>query len=212
MSIVTTFTVENLIKIAAPGLPRERAITFFPNLVSCFEQFEINTVDRISAFLGQVLVESSSFSRLEESLFYTKAERLKQVFRKYFSTLEQANQYLRNPEKLANYVYANRIGNGNEATGDGWNFRGRGLIQTTGRGNYSVLAKATNIDCLENPSILLNPKYACISAGYFFNSNNLNSLADKQEFNLLTKKVNAASLELQRRTAFYNRSLAILKG
>lgn len=209
--MIETFTLDNLIKIGAPGLTREKASLFFAPLSSAMENYQINTVLRTSAFLAQAMHESSFFGRIEENLNYS-ATRLMAVFPNRFPTQDIALQYERKPKAIANRAYANKGNNGDEASGDGYKYRGRGIFQLTLKGNYASLTKDTNIDFVNNPDLLLQPEYACISACHFFKKNGLNELADKGLFDELTKRVNSAKLGLEERRKFYNRALLILKG
>ncbi|WP_226986797.1 glycoside hydrolase family 19 protein [Chlorobaculum tepidum] len=142
---------------------------------------------------------------LEEKLSYSAA-RLMKVWPKRFPTLAIAEKYERNPEKLANYVYANRIGNGPESSGDGYRFRGRGLIQLTGRSNYESASKALGIDLLNHPDQLTEPAVAAMSAAWFWASHGLNELADDrtgdndlEDFTTITKIINGGTVGLQER-------------
>lgn len=139
------------------------------------KKFGINTPLRLAHFLAQVAHESGDFKHTEENLNYS-AEGLKKIFPKYFLN-DTALSYARQPEKIANRVYANRMGNGDEQSGDGWKFRGRGLIQLTGRNNYKEFDNFVNDNILENPD-LVSGKYALISAAWFFNDNGINKVSD----------------------------------
>ena len=139
-------------------------------------QFGITTKLRLAHFLAQCALESKRFTDTEEDLHYS-AKRLMEVFPKYFRTVDPA-QYANNPAKLANRVYANRNGNGNEASGDGFKFRGRGYIQLTGRTNYTSFTKFVGEDCVGNPELVAT-SFPLASAAFFFKSNNLWSVCDK---------------------------------
>lgn len=153
------------------------------------EMFEINTPLRASHFLSQCSHESENYSVLSENLNYS-ATGLMAVFKKYFPDINTANAYAKQPQKIANKVYANRIGNGDEASGDGWFFHGRGFIQTTGRANYQALADAIQEPLImTTPDLLLMKKYACLSAGYFWKANNINSIADLGSEDEVVRKV-----------------------
>lgn len=159
-----------------------------------FERFSINTILRISHFIAQVKHESGDFTFTQENLNYS-AVGLMNVFGKYFPDKATANAYARQPEKIANKVYSNRMGNGDEASGDGWKFKGRGYIQLTGKDNYTAFAKAMNDEIvLITPELLNMKKYACLSAGFFWDKNKLNDIADKGNTDavvqMITKKVN----------------------
>jgi putative chitinase len=161
-------------------------------LPSVMEKFSINTPLRLAHFLSQVAHESGNFKFLKENLNYGAAG-LRTTFPKYFKDDITAKQYERNQEKIANRVYASRMGNGDEASGDGWKFRGRGYIQLTGKVNYTEFDKVVDDDILSNPDLVSN-KYPLLSAAWFWNSRNLNELADKGNTDLdvtnITKKVN----------------------
>nr|UVY28178.1 MAG: chitinase class I [Bacteriophage sp.] len=163
-------------------------------------EFQINTPARLAAFIAQTGHESAGFSRLSENLYYSDAERVARIFRSDFdlnknriiepSEIEFARRYTRNPEKMANYVYANQGGNGNEASGDGWRFRGRGLIQITLRNNYLLCGKALGLDLIANPDLLLEYLNAARSAAWYWKANGCNELADKGDFLAVTRRIN----------------------
>ena len=149
--------------------------------------YGINTPLRIAHFMTQIHYESN-LKPISENLNYSK-DALLRVFGKYF-TESQAKEYARNPEKIANRVYANRMMNGNEASGDGWKYRGRGFIQITGKQNYMLLSKDMRVDYLNNPDLLLNEADSMISAVWFWNKNGLNKYADKYDILSITKRIN----------------------
>lgn len=174
-------------------------------------QFQINTPARIACFLAQTGHESGQLNKLTESLYYKTAARLVAVWPKRFPNETTAAPYVANEEKLANYIYANRIGNGPEASGDGFRFRGRGLIQITGRSNYADVGKALGIDLIAQPELLSEPKWAALSAAYFWFGHGLNALADDEtddndveDFTTITKKINGGTAGLQDRLALFN--------
>ena len=177
-------------------------------LTRAMVQYVILLPLRQSAFLAQVAHECGLFTVLEENLRYS-AEGLLRVFGKYFNG-QQADDYARRPEQIANRVYANRMGNGDEASGDGWRFRGRGLIQMTGRDNYAAAGRALGLDLEANPDLLLEPSWAAMSAGWFWHSRNLNLLADNQEFLGITRAVNGGTNGLAERRALYVRAKTAL--
>lgn len=150
--------------------------------------YGINTPIRLAHFMAQIEHESG-LKPISENLNYS-AEGLSKTFRKYFPTMATANAYARQPEKIANRVYANRMGNGNEQSGDGWKYRGRGFLQITGKDNYLVLSKDTRIDFLNNPDLLLQEANAMISALWFWQKNDLNSYADTGDIIGLTRRIN----------------------
>ena len=169
-----------------------------------FEKYGITTKIRIAHFMAQIEHESG-LKPISENLNYSKDGLLK-TFAKYFTinhALEpnksDSAQYARQPEKIANRVYANRMGNGGEASGDGWKYRGRGFIQVTGKENYFRLANDTDLDCLKNPDLLLEEANAMISALWFWELKGLNSFADKDDIITITKKINGGTNGLQHR-------------
>jgi len=161
------------------------------------EKYQINTPLRIQHFLAQIYTESGALTVFKENLNYGNTG-LRRVFGKYFTEL-QALHYQRKPEMIANRVYANRLGNGNEASGDGWKYRGRGAIQITGKANYQSLANDTGIDCINNPDLLVYLPYAIISAGWFWDKAKLNAIADKDDVVAVSKKVNGGNNGLDER-------------
>jgi len=172
-------------------------------------RFEVNTPKRVSAFLGQIAVESQELNKLEENLSYAPG-RLTAVWPTRFPDAEKARPYSRNPEKLANAVYANRLGNGDEASRDGYRFRGRGLIQVTGRANYAKVGEALEIDLINMPDTLLDPKFAALSAGVFWSLNKLNQYADDDCLNDLTYKVTGSHDTAVLRKRYYDIMLEAL--
>lgn len=162
-------------------------------------RFGITTPLRLAHFLAQCGHESGGFRAFSENLNYG-AKGLLSIFPKYFKTIEKAKAYERKPEKIANLVYANRMGNGDEASGDGWKHRGRGGLQTTGKSNYQDFAKFMNMpEILTNPDLVAT-KYPLASAAFFFKKNNLWAICDKgsseEVVTLVTKKVNGGTIGL----------------
>lgn len=150
--------------------------------------YGINTPLRIAHFMAQIEHESG-LKPISENLNYS-AQRLVDIFPKYFKNRIESNLYARQPEKIANRVYANRMGNGDYQSGEGWKYRGRGFLQITGKENYFNLANDTDIDCLKNPDLLLEEANAMISALWFWQKNKLNNFADKDDIIGLTKRIN----------------------
>ncbi|MGK3122892.1 glycoside hydrolase family 19 protein [Candidatus Pantoea formicae] len=195
----------------AAGLDAVTAQRWFQPFQAAINEFDISNTDRLAAFIAQTGHESQGFSRLTENLYYSDAERVARIFRSGFdinkngvsdpAEIEFARAYTRNPEKLANRAYANRGGNGAEATGDGWKFRGRGLIQITLRDNYSKCGHALGLDLLKNPDLLLDFTNAARSAAWYFMANGCNQLADKGDFLTLTKRINSSAEGLADRQA-----------
>jgi len=161
----------------------------------------IDTAKRQAMFLAQIKHESGGMKITEENLNYS-ASRLLQIFGKYFNR-STASQYARNPRAIASKVYANRMGNGSESSGEGWKYRGRGLIQLTGKDNYSSFSRDTGIDVVSNPDYLLTPEGAILSAIWFWNKNDLNSFADKSDIEGSTRRINGGYNGLHERKIFY---------
>jgi putative chitinase len=180
-------------------------------LTQILPDYGIDTPERVAAFLAQCAHESGQFQVISENLNY-KAASLQRVFPKYFPTSELAEAYAHNPEKIANRVYANRMGNGPEESGDGWRYCGHGLIQLTGYDNH--LAFANSIDCqLEDvTNYLATFEGAVQSACWFWETNDLNTLADSGDIKTMTKRINGGYLGLEDRIEHYERIKAILCG
>ena len=174
------------------------------------EFYEINTPQRISMFLAQVGHESGGLRTIKENLMYS-ADRLKVIFPKYFRGVDPSG-YARNPQKIANRVYANRMGNGDEASGDGYRYCGRGLIQLTGKSNYNAFAQDMNMSLEEATAWLDDPEGACWSAGWFWDSRELNQWADKGDVVTVTKKINGGTIGLKDRQEHYEAALEIFGG
>lgn len=169
----------------------------------------LTTVNRKAAFIAQCGHESGSFCAIKENLNYS-ADGLVKIFRKYFPDLDAATPYARNPEKIANKVYASRMGNGNEASGDGWKFRGRGFIQLTGHDNYSKCGTAIGKDLISNPEYLETMEGAIKSALWYWNSRNLNALADADDILHMTMKINGGTIGLEDRKHHYETAKQVL--
>jgi putative chitinase len=152
---------------------------------------------RLAHFFAQIDHESG-LKPISENLNYS-ASGLGTTFRKYFPNTALCNLYARKPQAIANKVYANRMGNGDEKSGDGWRYRGRGFIQITGKNNYQLLSKDTGINFITDPDILLTEVNSMLSALWFWNKNNLNSFADKDNINMVTEKINGGTNGLSHR-------------
>jgi putative chitinase len=176
-----------------------------------FNRFGILTPRQQAAFIGQCGHECGNFKILEENLNY-KAATLMRLWPKRFPTLEFANQYAGNPKKIANMVYANRMGNRDETSGDGFRFRGRGCIQTTGSANYFHAGKALGVDFIMEPDLVATPQYAALTAGYFWSTHGCNALAEAADWVKLTKKINGGTIGLDDRVKHTNHALAVLGG
>jgi putative chitinase len=173
--------------------------------------YEIHTPERVAAFVAQCAHESGGFKFLKENLNY-RAESLTKTFPKYFKSLDEARQYEKKPEKIANKVYANRMGNGDESTGDGFRYLGRGLIQLTGKNNYTLFAAAIDTPLEEIPEYLQTFEGAVQSACWFWEQNNLNQWADKKDIMTLTKRINGGTIGLEDRIKHYNHALHLFVG
>jgi putative chitinase len=176
-------------------------------LQAVFDKYGINTPIRQASFIGQCQHESNNFRVLEENLHYS-ADGLMRVWPSRFPDRSVAEQYANNPEKIANKVYAGRLGNTEE--GDGWAYHGRGLIQLTGRDNYRNCGDALGLALITNPELLAMPKGAALSAGWFWNKHGLNDLADNRDFETMTKRINGGTLGLDDRIAKINKALEVL--
>ena len=170
--------------------------------------YEINTPARIAAFVAQTAHESGGYTALHENLNY-KAESLCRVWPKYFNS-GNANDYAHQPEKIANRAYANRMGNGDEASGDGWKYCGRGLIQLTGRSNYQAFADGIETDIGEIPAFLQTFEGAIQSACWFWETNNLNKWADAGDIEKMTRIINGGTIGLEDRKRHYEHALHVL--
>lgn len=187
----------------------DSVITMIPEVAS---KFEINTPLRLAHFLAQCGHESGGFKLTQENLNYS-AKGLNGIFKKYFPTLDSAVPYERKPEKIANKVYGGRMGNGAEASGEGWKFHGRGFIQLTGKDNYTAFTKSIGEDCVTNPDLVAS-KYALASAAWFFNKNGLHKMADgganDATVTSITKRVNGGTIGLPDRIAHFNEYYKLL--
>jgi putative chitinase len=169
--------------------------------------YDINNARRISMFLAQIGHESGGLRTIKENLMYS-AERLKVVFPKYFRGVDPSS-YARNPEKIASRVYASRMGNGDEASGDGFKYCGRGLIQLTGKSNYQAFAADMEMSLDEATQWLKEPEGAAWSAGWFWDSRELNKWADNGDILTVTKKINGGTIGLADRQSHYESALEI---
>jgi putative chitinase len=191
---------------------------------TCVE-FEINTPQRIAAFLAQTAHESGGYTMLTENLNY-RAATLAACWPNRFAVLGAdkkpikengknvptavANSIAGKPELIANLVYSGRMGNGPAESGEGWAYRGRGLKQLTGKYNYTKCGEGLRVDLVGNPDLLLEPMYAARSAGWFWKSNNLSVFADKSDMEGMTKKINGGLIGIDDRKARYAKVLALL--
>jgi putative chitinase len=176
-------------------------------LQAAFDKYDINTPRRQSAFLGQCAHESGNFKTLQENLNYS-AEGLMKTWPSRFPTKEVADQYARNPAKIAGKVYNGRLGNTSEE--EAAKYLGRGLIQLTGKENYERCGSAIGVDFINEPTLLVEPNHAAMSAGWFWNKKGLNELADSQEHGQITKRINGGLIGLDDRIAKTTKALAAL--
>jgi putative chitinase len=200
------FTKQHLAQVI-PGNPY--IDHWFEALEQCLPDYDINTPERVAAFLAQTAHESGGYRAIKENLNY-RAVSLRKTFPKYFPTDELANAYAQQPEKIANRVYANRMGNGDEASGDGYRYCGRGLIQLTGKQNYQNFADSIEITPEEVSEFLATFEGAVQSACWFWEANNLNQWADKGDILTLTKRINGGTIGLEDRIKHYNHALHVL--
>jgi putative chitinase len=175
-------------------------------------KFELGTPVRLAHFLAQCGHESAGFNAVSENLNYS-AKGLQSIFKKYFPTEAKALEYERNPEKIANLVYANRMSNGDEKSGDGFKFRGRGYIQLTGRANYTAFNKFVDDDVVANPELVAT-KYPLLSAGWFFHTNGIHKLADggttRTNVEAVTRRVNGGLIGIVDRVKHFNEYYKLL--
>jgi putative chitinase len=167
-------------QLIAAGIAPTQARTFAEPLSLACSRFAINTPARIAAFVAQCRVESAGFTKLEEGLYYSTPDRIRQIFSSRVATIQDAQALARNPKLLANTVYAGKNGNGDAASGDGWTYRGRGF----GCGR----------PYLDEPDLVAQPLDACMSAGWYWYSNKLNPLADSMQTDEITRAVNGRAM------------------
>jgi len=202
------FTQEQLAQLL-PGNPY--LDHWYEALCQILPDYEIDTPQRVAAFLAQCAHESGGFRALKENLNY-RAETLRKVFPKYFPTDELAAAYANMPDKqaaIANRVYANRMGNGDEHSGDGYRYCGRGLIQLTGKQNYTKFAESLDIPVEEASEFLSTFEGAIQSACWFWESNNLNQYADSGDILTMTKRINGGTIGLEDRKKHYEHALHV---
>lgn len=202
-----TIIPSQLIKIFK--LSETRADELVPALAATMEHFDISTLNRRSMFLAQVGHESGKFHYMAENLNYS-AKALRAVFGKYFPTQALADQYARKPKLIASRVYANRMGNGNEASQEGWKFRGRGFIQLTGKNNYTAFAKDMGLTIDEAIAYLETLEGAAMSAGWYWGNNNLNAICDTGNLTRLTQRINGGQNGAEDREKLYAKAKDVL--
>jgi putative chitinase len=181
--------------------------SWLESLTAAFQRFDISTPERQAAFIGQCAHESGNFKTLQENLNYS-AKGLHATWPSRFPSEEAAQPFHRNPEKIANKVYSGRMGNTDE--GDGWKYRGRGLIQLTGKDNYRLASDALGVDFVADPDLVLSKEYAALTAAWYWNKRGLNKEADAKDFTGMTKKINGGTIGLADRVAHINSALNVL--
>ncbi|MCT8178139.1 glycoside hydrolase family 19 protein [Variovorax sp. CY25R-8] len=180
-------------QLIAAGINPTVARAILPHLVAAFARFEINTPRRVAAFIGQYSHETSGFTRLEENLYYTDPTRIAKMF-SALRQVEQARAFVRLPKALANKVYANRNGNGDEASGDGWIYRGRGLPQLTGRGKYRRAGEKLGLPLEQQPDRVADLDVATLAGAWYWHANGLNARADLWQLDTITRAINGAAM------------------
>jgi len=197
-------------------LPNARPVAgvFLPVLEAAMRDFAIDTPSRIAAFIAQVGHESAQLTRCVENLTYS-AQRLAAVWPRRFRSADGsptalAREVAYQPERIANLVYAGRNGNGEEASGDGWRFRGRGLLQVTGRSNYRSVGEGLEQPFVARPQLLAEPRWACRSAAWWWRRNGLNELADAARFEDITRRINGGVNGLEERAQLWRRAQEVL--
>lgn len=184
-------TVASLI---AAGIGPTQARLFAAPLAAACERFDIVKPARVAGFVAQCNVESAGFTRLEENLRYRTPEVLDRTFRAVRGLGDAAQLIAAGPQAIANRVYADRLGNGNEASGDGWRYRGRGLKQLTGRDNYADAEEALGRPYLAHPELVAEPEDACLTAAWFWHTHKCNVLADSGQWDAITRIVNGPAM------------------
>jgi putative chitinase len=182
---------------------------WYEALEQLLPDYDINTPHRIAAFIAQCAHESGGFTAIKENLNY-RAVTLRNVFPKYFPNDDIANAYAGKPEMIANRVYGGRMGNGDEHSGDGFRYCGRGLIQLTGHDNYQAFADSVEMTVTDVPEYLATFEGAAQSACWFWEKNNLNTFADAGDIVTITKRINGGTIGIDDRTARYHRALEIM--
>lgn len=201
-------SLENLI---ACGVGPSAARMFVDPLNETFDRFEITTKRRMAMFIAQARHESQNFTHLEENLYYSTPLRILQMFGPHFTGLADAARYTKDPAGLANKVYANRNGNGDKASGDGWLFRGRGCFGLTGRANYFAAESALGRPYVAQPGLVALPPDAALTAGWYWASLNLNTAADQGDVNWATRAINGKAMAgLDERRLNYADAMAAL--
>jgi putative chitinase len=205
----TKMITDDELRQILPALPQAKRKEFIPHLQTAMNEFGITTRLREAGFISQISHESGGLTRFEENLNYS-AKRLREVFPKRFPTAASADAVAHQPEKIGNVIYANRLGNGDVASGDGFRYRGRGVIQLTGRANYREFGTLAGRDLEGNPDQAATPEVAFRIAAAFWKSRGCNELADKQDVRGMTLKINGGTIGLPERQQLFNRAKQVL--
>jgi putative chitinase len=211
MSFEFEFTQQKLAEMV-PGNPY--IDHWYEAIAEILPEYEINTPARVAMFIAQCAHESGGFRAIKENLNY-RAPSLRKLFPKYFPDDALAARYASLPNKqaaIANRIYANRMGNGDEASGDGWKYRGRGIVQLTGKANYTAFSHDVFGDdhVVENPDLVAHPEYAVLSACWFWKKNNLNQWCDAGDIVTLSKRINGGTIGLDDRKKHYEHAKHVL--
>lgn len=203
--MTTEIVTLDMLRAMFPSTPTGTLQAYVAPLNKTLARFEIVTPLRVAGFLAQTGHESAGLKFVSENLNYS-TEALLRVFPRYFPNRALAESYARQPTRIAARVYGGRMGNGPEETGEGWKFRGRGLIQLTGKNNYSAFARAVGLSLDAAVAYLETPEGACMGAGWFWAENGLNALADRSDMIGMTKRINGGTNGLEDRKALYARA------
>jgi len=197
----------DLLQAAVPAATRENLEKFHDGIVEVAARFDISNPSRLAMFLAQCAHESANFSSVEENLNYS-VRGLLSTWPSRFAGI--ADEYARKPEKIANRAYCLRMGNGDEQSGDGWRYRGRGIIQLTGRDNYAAASRDLCVNLVDYPEQATDGWAAALTAGWFWNRHSLNALSDAHDVTAVTRAINGGTLGLQERTEAFNRIFQVL--
>lgn len=192
----------------AAKLDEAHAEALMPGLEAAIKTADLTTPARLAAFIAQCGHESGGFKFLEENLNY-KPETLCRVWPTHFNH-ENCHDFTGNPQAIANRAYAGRMGNGSEESGDGWNYRGRGFLQLTGKANYEHASHDLGFDFVSEPDAVATPEGAALTAAWFWKKHNLNHYVDNNDFTQMTKIINGGTIGLEDRVARFNHAMSVL--
>jgi len=208
MAFKFNFTVEHVAEL----LPRIDANEWHDAMTRVLPRWDIDTVDRVAGFIAQTAHESAGYTVLSENLNYS-ADALDKIFPKYFKRAgRNAQEYHRQPEKIANVIYASRMDNGNTSSGDGWRFRGGGILQLTGRHNYTKFGESERRTAEDCTDFVRTPIGALASACWFWDTNKINRYCDNQDIVGMTKRINGGTIGLEDRKKHYTHAIEVLGG